>query len=143
MSRALGADFFFSTTRGSMELLKLIYISHGWYLEIYDLPLIRNRIEAWKHGPVIPDVYYAFRSQGLNVREQIRGIPVLEDDSVIDVLEQVYSQYGHFEGWQLSRLTHVEGGPWHVTMEIGGPFTPIPDSLIKRHYKEKREEYSG
>jgi hypothetical protein len=48
-----------------MSLLKLAYISHGWRLEMQNRPLFHNRIEAWQHGPVIPDVYKTLRPQGL------------------------------------------------------------------------------
>lgn len=58
-----------------MELIKLTYISHGWHLEMYGGPLFHNRIEAWRHGPVIPDVYHAFQSQGLDVRHPVLGQP--------------------------------------------------------------------
>ncbi|HHB81002.1 MAG TPA: DUF4065 domain-containing protein, partial [Aliiroseovarius sp.] len=51
-----------------MHLLKLIYVAHGWYLETRKAPLIFNRIEAWQYGPVIPDVYNAFRPGGIDVR---------------------------------------------------------------------------
>ncbi|MCY3879279.1 MAG: DUF4065 domain-containing protein [Rhodobacteraceae bacterium] len=121
-----------------MELLKLTYIAHGWHLEIFGTPLFENRIEAWRHGPVIPDVYNAFRSQGQDVREPVPGFARLGNESDIDLLEQVYGIYGEYNAYQLSDLTHVPGGPWHVTMEIGGPFTRIPDSVIKQHYVERR-----
>lgn len=121
-----------------MELIKLTYISHGWHLEMYGEPLFHNRIEAWRHGPVIPDVYHAFKSQGLDVKIEIPGPLPLTDDRVIGLLEQVYRIYGGYEAWQLSDLTHVPGGPWHVTMEIAGPFHLIPDSVIKQHYEAKR-----
>ena len=38
-----------------MQLLKLIYVAHGWHLETSSgNPLIQNKIEAWKFGQVIP-----------------------------------------------------------------------------------------
>ena len=122
-----------------MELIKLTYISHGWHLEIYNAPLFEDRIEAWQFGPVIPSVYRAFKSQGLDITSPIPRVPEITDDNVIRLLDQVYDIYGHFTGLQLSDLTHVPGGPWHVTMEVGGQFQRIPDSVIRPHYVEKRE----
>ena len=126
-----------------MELLKLTYIAHGWHLEMHDSPLFHNRIEAWRHGPVIPDVYYAFKSQRLEVEHQVAGYPAPTDRSVAEFLEDVYNKYGNYEGWHLSSMTHVPGGPWHAAMEIGGPFSLIPDSVIKPHYAEMRKRYES
>ncbi len=39
-----------------MKLMKLVYIAQGWHLAIKDAVLFGNRIEAWKYGPVIPDL---------------------------------------------------------------------------------------
>jgi uncharacterized phage-associated protein len=44
-----------------MQLLKLVYIAHGWSLAILGRDLFPDRIEAWKYGPVIPDLYRATR----------------------------------------------------------------------------------
>ena len=45
-----------------MSLVKFVYIAHGWYLAYADRALICHRVEAWKHGPVIPKVYFAFNN---------------------------------------------------------------------------------
>lgn len=37
----------------TMKLLKLVYITHGWYLGFNEEPLISDEIQAWKYGPVI------------------------------------------------------------------------------------------
>ena len=121
-----------------MELIKLTYIAHGWHLEMYNEPLFTNRIEAWQYGPVIPDVYHAFRSQGIHVSRQAPGVQVIVDERAIGLLEQVYNLYGNYTAFQLSDLTHITGGPWDVTMKIGGQFALIPDSVIKHHYQNKR-----
>ena len=36
-----------------LMLLKLLYFSHGWYLNRFKSPLVENEFEAWEHGPVI------------------------------------------------------------------------------------------
>ena len=121
-----------------MTVLKLCYIAHGWHLEIMGRPLFWNRIEAWRYGPVIRDVYIAFRPQGVKVSGPVavqgKGI----DSRGEEFLEEVHSVYGYVPALKLSKLTHVHGGPWDIVTEARGYYARIPDSLIKRHYAEKR-----
>src|SRR5579875_2343089 len=49
-----------------MGIQKLVYFAHGWNLAIFGSPLIRQRVEAWDYGPVIADLYQAFREFGPN-----------------------------------------------------------------------------
>lgn len=127
-----------------MQLLKLVYISHGWHLEMRKRPLFSNRIEAWRHGPVIPDVYNAFRSQGIYAVREVDGYPA---DGIIDydaaLLEQIYQLYGGFSPFQLSDMTHEPGGPWEIATRAFGYFAPITDDIIQAHYEAKRAKASG
>ena len=47
-----------------LHLVKLVYISHGWVLGFHGIPLIRESVEAWKYGPVIPAVYHRYKPFG-------------------------------------------------------------------------------
>ena len=51
-----------------IQLVKLVYLAHGWCLGITGKPLLSSQVEAWRYGPVIPEVYYAFRQQGTVTR---------------------------------------------------------------------------
>lgn len=121
-----------------MQLLKLVYISHGWYMEMSGAPLIRNKIEAWKHGPVIPDVYRSFRGQGIDVAAPIPGYSAETNSYVENVLEQIYQGYGKLPARQLSDMTHEPGGPWELASKRFGYYAPITNDLILSHYRQKR-----
>jgi uncharacterized phage-associated protein len=41
----------------NLKLQKLLYYAQAWYLAIYDEPLFEERLEAWVHGAVQPQVY--------------------------------------------------------------------------------------
>src|SRR6516164_9635188 len=49
-----------------LQLQKLVYIAHGWHLGLLNRPLFAQRVEAWPYGPVIEDVYHAFKRFGQN-----------------------------------------------------------------------------
>ncbi|WP_313666295.1 type II toxin-antitoxin system antitoxin SocA domain-containing protein [Shinella sp.] len=123
-----------------MQLLKLVYIAHGWHLEMRRAPLIINKIEAWKYGPVIPDVYNAFRQQGIDATTPVpvQSLPMSANDQ--DLLEQIYNGYGRLSAMQLSDMTHEPNGPWDQATRRWGYFAPIPDDLIRPHYEMKRRQ---
>ena len=123
-----------------MSLLKLDYIAHGWHLEITGRPLFTNRIEAWQYGPVVPDVYNAFRPQG--VTTSTPDARFLGKISHYDeqFLEQIYQIYGNMSPFRLSELTHEAGGPWETARKWGGWYAEIPNDLIRSHYILKRQQ---
>lgn len=122
-----------------MQLMKLVYIAHGWSLGLRNVDLFRNRIEAWQYGPVMPDLYHATKRFGrdpipLNLVGETHQLPVSREDA--DFLTDVYNKYGHLDGIQLSYLTHQSGTPWDQVYRPGISRIEIPDELIRRHYRE-------
>lgn len=128
-----------SRTLSIMSLLKLVYIAHGWNLEARNHPLISNRIEAWQYGPVIPDVYNAYRPQGVAVTKIDPRFDEPVDSATEKFLDEIYGIYGKLPAFQLSNLTHVPGGPWETARKWGGAYAEIPDDLIHSHYVTKRQ----
>lgn len=122
-----------------MQLVKLTYIAHGWSLALRDKDLFQNRIEAWRYGPVIPDLYHATKRFGRNMIPldlvgNLVDILVSDEDRVF--LEDVVNKYGEFDGIALSYMTHKAGTPWTSVYYTSGQNAEIPDHLIAQHYKE-------
>lgn len=123
-----------------MKLLKLVYISHGWHLALTDQPLVGEDIQAWKYGPVIASLYQRFRDYGNGAIPSPPADPEFNNPKVASLLNSVWDGYRKFTATQLSSMTHAEGTPWFETWENGGKHilgAVIPESLIKKHYKEK------
>ena len=123
---------------GVTTVLKLCYIAHGWHLELLGGPLFKNRIEAWRIGPIILDVNDAFCEQGVNVTKLARVREKPFDSELERFLEKVYNTYGDVPEIRLSGLTLISGGPWDIARQVGGYYAKIPDDLIKQHYTLKR-----
>jgi len=126
-----------------MQLMKLVYIAHGWSLAILNRDLFSDRIEAWKYGPVIPTLYQATKGFG---RDPIPH-SLIEDsepsslpEDVQAFLEDVFSKYGNLSGINLSNLTHRPGSPWDQRYRDGVMSIEIPDDLIREHYVGKLNE---
>ena len=121
-------------------LLKILYIAHGWHLEGTGQPLFTNRIEAWRTGPVIPDVYGRLRRQGSHPSIEAQGLAPTGCDLDDDFLEQIYGIYGNMTFSRLSALANTEGGPCETAISWGGVYAPIPNDLIRAHYIVKRRQ---
>lgn len=119
-----------------MQVLKLVYISHGWMLGIYGRPLIKEEIAAWRYGPVVPDLYASVRKYKSNpVTDRLfKGKDELTD-SESELIQAVYEAYKYYNGVQLSALTHAEETPWYITWDDGkGQNDYISNDLIENHY---------
>ena len=129
-----------------LQIMKLVYIAHGWMLALYQRPLISNRIEAWKYGPVIPDLYHIMKQYGASsVTKPLmpsedstgnRNLNAIEQDLV----GQVYKLYGNLNGIQLSSLTHQAGTPWEFTWNTRQRNAAISNDLIADHYRRIARE---
>ena len=134
-----------------VHILKLTYICHGWTLALNDVPLIREKVEAWKYGPVIRTLYSAFRKYGAspithlssydtsisdtNAVEAWKGSTGRELDGERDVLDGVLDEYGGFTAVDLIRITHRRDSPWGQCYDKSRRDTVIPDYVTKEYYR--------
>jgi uncharacterized phage-associated protein len=129
-----------------MQLQKLVYFAHGWYLALTGQLLVNEHVEAWKFGPVFPSLYQAFKQYGGGPILGRAPKPDTDTDSVTviseadkRILRRVWEVYGSWSAEQLSQLTHLPNGPWHKTRRqnpnrLG---SDIPDSDIREYFLRK------
>ena len=99
----------------NLKLQKLIYYAQGFHLALHDSPLFNEPIEAWQHGPVVPDLYQEYKQYGGGALPIPEGIDVsIYTQNTKDLLEEVYSVFGQFSAWKLRNMTHEEP-PWKET----------------------------
>lgn len=121
-----------------MQVLKLVYISHGWQLGLYGRPLVNESIEAWQYGPVIPSVYHRFKKFGSRFIDEFpASLPSGFDHSETSTMDQVFDGYGKRSGISLSSLTHEPGTPWSITVEQSGIGAIISNDLIEDYYRRR------
>ena len=127
-----------------MQIIKLVYICHGWMLGLYRRSLIEQSVEAWRYGPVISKLYQGLRKYGgSRVTKEIPAKDGNFDEFEDDLIEQVFSKYSSLSGIALSRLTHAVGTPWHTIWHMVGQNSIIPNDLIEEHYAQKARAASG
>lgn len=111
-----------------MKLQKLVYFAHGWYLALYDEPLLDEKVEAWRYGPVVPSLYHEFKSYGSGKIDHYATDIDLDDFEIVTpkvpndrelkaFLEKVWEVYGGFSAVQLSNMTHEPNTPWASTWD--------------------------
>ncbi len=121
----------------NMQLQKLVYIAHGYCLAKLRQPLFHNNIHAFEWGPVIPNLYKTLRRYGAGeVKDHIltNEPPIAENSQEMEIIKEVWEEYGQFSGLELSDLTHRQGSPWSETWRTN-QFGVISDELIAEHYR--------
>lgn len=129
-----------------MKIIKLVYISHGWYLGLTGKNLIPESVQAWRYGPVVTSVYHEFKSYGDNNiislgKDSSGKYNLPEDTDIKTFLDGVWNIYKIYDGLQLSTLTHMAGSPWDKVFNNPSnkdqPCLLIPNDVIKEHYINK------
>lgn len=120
----------------NLKLQKMCYYSAGVINAVRNLdekPLFEERIEAWTHGPVVPELYRRFRDNGSSVIPELSNYDTdLVDDADQSVLDDVYNFYGQFSAWKLRDMTHEES-PW-IDAKFRGENFPITREALRAHF---------
>jgi len=120
----------------NLKLQKLVYYAQGFHLAMYDVPLFENEIEAWMHGPVVPELYHQFKEFGKNPipANQDFDIPAIFNQQQIDLICEVQETFGQFSAWQLRNMTHEEK-PWMDHKDSAEKI--IPKEELKEYFKTR------
>ena len=99
-----------------LELQKMLYLNYVVHLRDGGDFLPYLEFEAWRHGPVVPDVYHHYKDVGSRrssvIEHQMKHgqtYPVLQND---DSIEKTIATYSKYDAYQLVALTHEWGGAW-------------------------------
>ena len=86
-----------------MKLHKLLYLSQRESLAITNEPMFPENFEGWKYGPVCREVRNCFTEDGM-FADDIQEI----SDEEHYIVKNIILQYGAYESWKLSELSHKE-----------------------------------
>ena len=139
------ADYFLSLTDeeagdsiSNLKLQKLVYYAQGFSLALHGKPLFSEAIEAWAHGPVVPELYQKYKSYGCRGIEKPKDIDFDKySNEVKDLLNDVWNVYGQYSAWRLRALAHEEP-PWQVAYNSGT--SVISHKELTEYFKTQIEE---
>jgi len=141
----------------NFSLNKIIYFLHGHYLAKCGSPLINEKFEAWKHGPVLYTIYNCFKKYGDKPIETLAermdfgiGKMVMIDERVneqdTEIIEQYVDIYTRASVAQLYEWSHVKDGPWDKAWNyrtLSNPGMLISDYEIANHFCKEEALHGG
>ncbi len=123
-----------------IELQKLLYFYWCEYFKKYKDDIYDYDFQAWRYGPVIPEVYedykiYKNKKIHYDDREKLivsSRLSSLEGYSkIIQVLDTIIDRYEKHEASSLIEKTHKKGTPWYTVYKNGlGESCVISKDLI-------------
>lgn len=139
-----------------MKLQKLVYFANGWWTAVKGRPLIDERPQVWRYGPVFQSLYRDFSRYGRSrIAEPERRSPfdaeaprIGGDDApeIRQMLDWIWAGYGHRSGSSLSEETHKEGTPWRRIAEESRyqvqPNEEIPVDADWRYFSQLAQQRS-
>ncbi len=129
----------------------MVFIAQGTSLVLNNRVLFKEPVEAWKYGPVIPELYQTFKNYGNQNILSYAGHssiladgsvqPVLpKDDKICELLDEVWAYFGSWTGIQLSAWTHRENSAWDIAYNKQGgknkSHFQIDPTLIKQEFEK-------
>jgi uncharacterized phage-associated protein len=142
-----------------LKLQKLVYFSYGWYYACNEEPLFLESIQAWRHGPVIADLYGLFQGFGSapveclaersfqnNSGDTVQLPYTLPDDpevsrTILEALETVWDTYSPYTASQLRGITHRDESPWSNAWKTGGRKVVIEPTEIFKYFVGLYDRY--
>lgn len=120
----------------NMKLQKLLYYAQGFALAINGGPLFAEPIEAWTHGPVVPEIYHSFKTFGSGpIPRSAEFDPMSLDKATRELLDEVYEVYGQYSAWKLRNMTHDEA-PWADAYRVA-PSSNIESHALRDFFKSR------
>lgn len=129
------------------KIQKLAYYAQAWSLALNNKKIFSEKIEAWVHGPVVKEIYFAYKKFGFSKIEKevsasaVAKIPLKDRE----ILDEIWRVYGKFDSQYLEMLTHSES-PWQEARagleSSDNSNSEITPASMKKFYSKKLEKVS-
>lgn len=132
----------------TVKLQKLLYFIQGWSLAMWDRPAFSNDIQAWKFGPVVPDVYkHHARQPFVQESSDLGGDLGKLAENDVALIDFVLANYGSIGAFVLADYTHQKGSPWYEATfprnaEKPELYAEISNEMIQDYFRKERNRIS-
>ncbi len=101
----------------NLQLQKILFYIQKCHLKKEQIAFYDD-IEAWKFGPVVPNVYYRFCGYGaMPITIPYKNIDISPLDT--ELVNNCIEKHRDLSPWNLVNMTHVPGGAWDKTYNNG------------------------
>ena len=137
-------------SNSSLALQKELYYAQGMMMSFFETPLIPERCQAWRMGPVFPEVWDHIKPREVDeealvdsgLDECVRGTLTAEE---LLVLDAVVTYVGRYSPYVLRDITHSER-PWirarGSLAEDAPSNSEIDNEDIRQFFDDLRREYN-
>lgn len=136
----------------NLKLQKILYIAYGLHWCLYGENLFDSQIQAWRLGPVVPDVYNEFRDFSdkpiiteAGIDKEGDGVvvcPTFDTDfprfNNFNAMTMACVIYGNKKASTLVNITHKNGSAWKTyedRINNGEKFIPMDINLIRTEFE--------
>lgn len=124
-------------TLSNLEMQKILYLAHMFYLGRTGEPLVHGQFEAWDYGPVHPDLYHRVKIYGSDpVGNVFHSIPDMVAGPERDIISEAYQTLGKAGAGRLVKATHRPNGAWATYYLPGARKRVLPNSAILKEYQD-------
>lgn len=104
----------------NLKLQKLLYYIQAWYLvRNKGVRLFSEDIEAWQYGPVVREVYDAYKCFGRNpINDEGLSDNFKLDEEIIRYIDSVLDEYMDYSASALVKSIHQDA-PWQEAYKNG------------------------
>ena len=131
------------------QIMRLVFITHGMHLALAGQPLVRDRIDMWKTGPVIPVLHHEMVICGNRPVDSLLYAGTPADSNMFDgffhtllsdiergIIEGAVKEYGGWTGPEPAALCREPSSQWDrcYTGKYGAE---ILDSVMWQYYESE------
>ncbi len=117
----------------NLKLQKILYFAQAYYLAVLRKPLFSDEIEAWQYGPVVREVYDAYKpKKDQAIFSQSDESSLAPEDKEI-LREVVWEDFGRYSTSHLVTISHAK--PWESAISKGQGKQIISQKSIQKYYE--------
>lgn len=123
----------------AIKMQKLLYYCKAWSLATLGHAIFPDKIQAWKHGPVVASLYPLHRGK-ITLEDWRYGNAKNVAPTGQKIANAVINVYGGLTGWELRDLTHTETpwkDAWNKSDQGSTQGVVIEDEAMKTYYSSK------
>lgn len=125
-----------------LKLQKMVYFANGVHLAKHGDPLILESVQAWKYGPVIPELYQVLKVYGNSPITNTLFLDFIGIDKEYaklgneakETIEYTWKATKSVSAENLVNWTHRQDSPWKTAWSDGDRNTIIDSDSIKTYF---------